>query len=67
LGWLVKRFIDYGTASDMHDDIEDAFQKMHRNLATPDKTAVHRLKTLMPIYIKPVEPVQTFNGNWIAP
>ena len=66
LSWLVKRFIDYGLASDMHDDVEDAFQKAHRNLGNPDSDAVKRLDSLKPVYIKPVEPQNSFKGNWIT-
>ncbi len=66
LSWLVKRFIDYGLASDMHDDVEDAFQKAHRNLGNPDRDSAKRLNSLMPVYIKPVEPSEAYKGNWIA-
>ena len=67
LSWLVQRFIDYGMASDMHDDVEDAFQKMHRNLAMPNKDDdVKAIKILKPMYTIPVEPKQSFKGNWIT-
>jgi hypothetical protein len=66
LDWLVQRFVNYGLASDVHDDVEDAFEKMHRNISRPMQKQYDKLRDIKPVYIKPVEPEETFNGSWVT-
>ena len=66
LDWLCQRFTNYGLSSDVHDDVEDAFQKMHRNLSKPTTHQYDKLRDIKPIYIKPVEPAEVFTGNWYS-
>ena len=65
LDWLVQRFINYGLASDIHDDVEDAFQKMHRNLSNPYREDYSKLQQIKPRYIKPVEPAK-LEDSWVT-
>jgi hypothetical protein len=68
LSWLARRFCDYGISPDMHDDIEDAFEKAHRNLVYPAKDTSIKLQRISPIIrkIKPVEPVPIIEGSWLS-
>ena len=63
LDWLIKRFTEYGTAPGMHDDIEDAFEKMHRNLARLNENSINYINKIMP-YQHVVEPAKKASGNW---
>ena len=68
LQWLVQRFLDYGLASDMHDDVEDAFEKMHRSVILPGEQEYKQLKEI-PAYEKSekvVEPQDNFEGNFLV-
>ena len=64
LEWLKQRFLDYGLASDMHDDVEDAFEKMHRNVRMLTFEDHKRLQQIPALHVKVVEPVEEFKGNF---
>lgn len=67
LQWLIQRFLDYGLASDMHDDVEDAFEKMHRGAIPPSEDIYKRLVNI-PAYStqRVVEPGKPFQGNFLT-
>ena len=64
LTWLTQRFLDYGLASDMHDDVEDAFEKMHRNIRILTSDDDSKLLNIPALHVKVVEPVNEFKGNF---
>ena len=65
LQWLISMFLNYGL-TDGHDDVQDAFEKMHAGLVTPEKKTFDDLEMVMPIYKRGriVEPPTIFEGNW---
>ena len=62
--WVIQRWIDYGLASDMHDDMEDAFQKAHRNLEHPYEYHYEQIEKIPSIHV--VEPPKLIEGSWAA-
>ncbi len=66
LSWLVQRFLDYGLASDMHDDVEDAFEKMHRNVRMLTFEDDSKLMQIPSLHVKVVEPVNDFKGDFLT-
>ena len=67
LQWGINRFVNYGLATDIHDDFEDAFQKMHRNAGKPSPQEAIKLEVMNPIQKVHVVQPSKFKGNWAAP